>query len=51
LDAEAGAVLATLMRACPLPARHVALLALHLRAPLEHPRPKPPKIKRYSADT
>ncbi|KAL0882659.1 hypothetical protein ABMA27_001090 [Loxostege sticticalis] len=45
LDADPGSVLSALMRPSPLSVGHVCALALHLRAPLEHPRPKPPQYK------
>ncbi|XP_053603479.1 TBC1 domain family member 5 isoform X2 [Plodia interpunctella] len=42
VDPDAGVVLSALMRPSPLSAGHVSALALHLRRPLDHPRPPPP---------
>ncbi|XP_028157786.1 TBC1 domain family member 5 isoform X1 [Ostrinia furnacalis] len=43
LESEAGGALSALMRPSPVSVGHVCALALHLRAPLSHPRPAPPR--------
>ncbi|XP_073943333.1 TBC1 domain family member 5 isoform X1 [Choristoneura fumiferana] len=42
MSEDPGTVLSALMRPVRLPAAHAVALALHLRRPLEHPRPAPP---------
>lgn len=49
LEPEPGLVLSALMRPSPASVGHVCALALHLRSPLEHPRPpSPPSTQQHN---
>ncbi|XP_063360798.1 TBC1 domain family member 5 [Cydia amplana] len=50
MDADSGVVLSALMRPPRLSTSYACALALHLRSPLQHPRPPPPPVQDNDQD-